>query len=100
MCTLDQITLTHLLCLTPIVAGVLCLLIPRKFQSLAKWFAEIVLLVVAVGAVGVFFGQNGQAGTLCPLFYSDNLARLMCMISSVMAFVIFALVAYYFEKTK
>ena len=88
MCGCSQITLTHLLCLAPIAAGLLCLLLPRKIQSVTKWFAEIILLVVAVGSALVFFGQRGEAGAICTLFYSDNLARVMCLASSVMAFLI------------
>jgi len=64
------------------------MLIPRKFQGVAKWFAEIILIAVAVGSVLLFLGQKGEVGAIGQLFYSDNLARVMCMISSVMAFLI------------
>jgi len=64
------------------------MLFPRKFQIVAKWFAEIIILVVAVGSVILFLDQKGEVGAIGQLLYSDNLARLMCMISSVMAFVI------------
>lgn len=78
-----------MLCVIPVIAGVVCLLFPRKFQALTKWLAEIIVIAVALGAIVIFFVDKGEAGAICQLFYSDNLARVMCMASSVMAFLIF-----------
>ena len=61
---------------------------PHTFKSATKWFAEIILLVVAVGSVIIFLDQKGEVADIEQLFYSDNLARIMCMVSSVMAFLI------------
>ena len=81
---------THIILLigVPALAGTLCAVLPRRVSVVARALAIGTLAVMAVDALYVYLGYEGRIVAGRFLLEPDELGQMMCMLASVMAFLI------------